>query len=365
MKAQSLSWIGCAWVVAPPALLAAAVGLDEPWLVLGTGMLVFPLARMLFGACRPDEAARLPPGVATLLDWLPRTYVGVLIAALGSLMFIWSGKPPAAASLPGWALSLWLTLVFGACVAHTLLHSRVPLDRRLGDLLAGVVGYPVLAYEHLRHHRLAGRTAAAEAPAVHESLWTFALRRLRRIGLETVGPGGMAWWGTSGSPGVRGLRIGLASSCVSLLLFAWAAGWPGVIVYLSAAGLTAFGMQLVTYLQHWGLGDDSFPDAARRQLSWEDDCRFSSWITMGLSLHQAHHDSPALPYHRLRLAKAAPRLPVGYALLMFAAAVPPIWRRVMQPALAFWREQGESPPSAGRRVTCVAVYRTAKPAQNS
>ena len=110
-------------------------------------------------------------------------------------------------------------------------------------------------------------------------------------------------------------------------------------------------------MQHWGLGDDHLSDARDRSLAWEDDCRFQGWMTLNLSVHQSHHDDPASPYYRLGLASGSPRLPAGYILLLFAALIPGLWRRVMKPALDYWLTHEGSPPSAGRRVACVAVYR--------
>jgi alkane 1-monooxygenase len=360
MRLRRLFAWGYVVVLLPPLLLAASATLGEPWLVFGTGLLLFPLARTLFGAYRPGERVRTAHWQAAVLDALPRTYAGALIGALGVVLWRWADSSiPITAMLP-WTLSLWMTLVFGACVAHALLHSRSPSDGHLGHVLAGVAGYPVLAYEHLRHHRLAGRTAAAEAPALSESLWSFASRRLVRIGSEALGRRGIAWWGDHRSPTVAGLRVGLASTAASLALFALVGGVPGAIIYLAAACLVAFGMQLVTYLQHWGLGEDQIADAPLRGLAWEDDCRFQGWMTLNLSLHQAHHDDAVRPYYALGLALHSPRLPAGYVLLMFAAVIPPLWRKVMLPALEYWRAAGTSPPSAGRRMTCVAVYRPAK-----
>lgn len=346
-------------ILLPPFLLAASAWYSRPWLVFGTVLVFFPLARLLFGAYQPGETNTLPPRWTWLLDQLPRAYGLALGTALMFLLWVWkTGSLPAADIVP-WTLSLWMTLVFASCVAHALLHRRTSTDRILGHVLAGVAGYPVLAYEHLRHHRLTGRTAAAEAPAVEESMWVFSYRRLRRIGMEALGSQGIAWWGDFRSPTVRGLRIALASTTATMVLFGLAAGWLGVLTYAAAAGLVAFSMQLVTYMQHWGLGDDHLSDAHGRGLAWEDDCRFQAWITLSLSLHQSHHDEAATPYHQLGLAGRAPRLPAGYVLLMFAAMVPPIWRRVMRPALDYWLAHPGTPPTAGRKVACVVVYRPA------
>jgi alkane 1-monooxygenase len=142
-----------------------------------------------------------------------------------------------------------------------------------------------------------------------------------------------------------------------LAFFTLAAGWTGALVYAAVSIMVAFSMQLVTYLQHWGLGDDNLPDARRGDYAWESDCRFQAWVTMGLSLHQSHHHDGSQPYYRAALSADSPRSPAGYVLLMFASLVPPLWWRVMAPALSYWRAQPTKPLSSGRRLACVGFYR--------
>ena len=55
--------------------------------------------------------------------------------------------------------------------------------------------------------------------------------------------------GVFGNTGVRG------AATVTLLTwaaFSWAGGVPGFLIYLGVIAGVTFGIQLVTYLQHWG-----------------------------------------------------------------------------------------------------------------
>ncbi|MBC7991512.1 MAG: fatty acid desaturase [Luteimonas sp.] len=291
------------------------------------------------------------------LDRLPYVYAAALALAFAALLLSWRSEGLTLLDGIQWTLSLWVVCVFGTCVAHDLIHRPTAMDRAFGHMLGGLVGYPFLGYEHLRHHRLAGRTAEAEWPAYEESLWRFASRRLRRIVVETVGTRGLAWHGDLRSPTARGLRLSLVTTASLGMAFGAMGGWIGLAVFGLLGVLVAFTIQLVTYMQHWGLGEDCLPDARRLEWAWEDDCRFQGWITLNLSLHQSHHATPALAYYRVGLSRMSPRLPAGYVLLMFAALIPPLWRRIMIPARAFWIAQPAAAPSAGRRVTCVAIYR--------
>ena len=358
MAAQALpSASGYGVIFAPPSLLATSAAVGEPWLVFAVVLTLFPLARLLFGALSPGPAPLWNEHVALLLESLPRVFPFVLAGAVAAVLTTWHGEAPTATEAMAWTLSFWVTLVLATCVAHELIHRIGPRDRLAGHVLAGLTGYPVLGYEHLRHHRLAGSTSQAEWPRLDESVWQFALRRLVRVGRETLGPSGLVWRREGRSPTVRGLRWSLATTLVTCCLFGLAGGWVGVAVYGVAMLLVSFAMQLVTYMQHWGLGDDAAAVGRGRELAWEDDCRFQSWLTLGLSLHQRHHDAPGHAYFRIGLSPASPRLPIGYLLLMFAALVPPLWRRVMEPARQHWLRDPQAPASAGRRIVCTTAYR--------
>lgn len=340
-----------------PALLVCAAWIDEPFLVVGMVFLVFPLARVVFGIVSADGQTPWSEPIAKALDRLPLIYGAALAGAVVVLLLHMSRSRMTAHAAVGWTLSLWATMALATCVAHELLHRRHRGDRFVGHLLAGLAGYPMLGYEHARHHQRPGNTAAAEWPRVTESVWQFAWRRLAAIARESLGTRGLAVAGNSGSPAVVGLRVGLAATATTWTLFALAAGWAGMLIYAGVIGLVAFALQVITYLQHWGLGDDNIEDAKRGDYGWEGDCRFQAWVTMGLSLHQSHHRNGSRPYYHLVIAAESPRSPAGYVPLMLAALLPPLWRLAMVPALAHWRARPDKPLSAGRRLACVAFYR--------
>jgi alkane 1-monooxygenase len=139
-------------------------------------------------------------------------------------------------------------------------------------------------------------------------------------------------------------------------LFAYAAGWRGVALYVGVLLAVTFGMQLFTYIQHWGLGDDTLGTSASRGYGWEDDCRLQSWMTLGISLHDAHHQSGHLSFYRVALTPDSPRLPAGYVVLMVLCLFPRLWRKVMLPALEHWQRNPNDPRSPGRDLTCFSLY---------
>lgn len=183
------------------------------------------------------------------------------------------------------------------------------------------------------------------------------MRRLAIIAPQGLGLQEQALRGSAASPTVRGLRIAIGATLATWLLFSVFSGFTGAGIYAAAICLVAFSIQLVTFMRHWGLGDDNIENAKARECGWESDCQFQAWVTMGLSLHQSHHRHGAKPYYQIGLSADSPRFPAGYVLLMFAALIPPMWKRVARPPLTNWKSQPTAPLTAGRRLACVALYK--------
>lgn len=347
----ALPW-GYGLVLLAPLLLALSAWQDAPWAVAGVVMLGFPLARWAFGAVRPGSAPAWTAAQVRLLEAWPLLHAAILPAALAVLLWRLGMSEVQASDALGWLLGLWLVMVFGTCVAHALLHDSQRGRRNLGHALAGLCGYPLLGAEHARHHRLSGSTAAAEAARTDESLWGYAWRRQVQVLRLALGREGLI----RASPRVRGPLIGaMASTLLAASAFGIFGGSHALAIYVLASVLVAFGVQAVTYLQHWGLGDDAFAQTAR-DLAWEDDCRFQAWVTLNLSLHQSHHHDVARPYYRTGLLRQAPRPPAGYLVLLALALAPPVWKAAMLPAVARWRSQPGRPPSSGRALVCWNLY---------
>ncbi len=340
-----------------PGLFALGLWLERPSLAFGAVFLIFPLARGVFGAYRQRTPIMWREGIATCLDRLPLAYGFVLLCVVGfSVWMIGAGAAESPAKAVGIGLSLWLTMLFATCPAHELIHRRDSRQACAGSLIAGLAGYPFLGCEHLAHHARFGDTARAEWPRLDESVWRFAARRIRRIMGETVAPGGVLWKRGQRQPDNTGVRGAATVTLVTWAAFSWAGGLPGFLIYLGVIVGVTFGIQLITYLQHWGLGDDSLPEAENRQFAWEDDCQFQAWVTLHLSFHQSHHQSPRLAYYRVGMAEDSPRQPAGYVMLMLICMIPALWRRLMLPARDRWMRQPEQAPSSGRRLTCFSQY---------
>jgi alkane 1-monooxygenase len=350
-------WLGAAGYTAiflMPALLLGGVLAGKPWLAFGVVAVAFPVMRLILGAL-PPESPEWSEAVATFLDKLPLAYplvfVVTVLMSLGSM----SQSGSEAVDWIGYGLSLWMTCLFATCVAHELFHRRDRTEAVLGHVLAGLCGYPVLGTEHLAHHARPGNEDMAEAPRLDEGLWRFAGRRLLRLAREFLGPRAGVWSRAHTTTSVSRMRRAMVASAGMALAFVLIAGWQGAVLVVLLAGGVAFGVQIITYIQHWGLGAESLGGAVSYGRGWEEDCRFQAWITLNISLHDVHHREARLPYYRLALSPDSPRLPAGYVVLMFVSLVPPLWFALMRPSLQRWRESPMLPVSAGRRLTCFGL----------
>ncbi|GAB3759121.1 alkane 1-monooxygenase [Ramlibacter monticola] len=328
--------LGYLAVFLPFALLFAGLSLGIPYLAAAVVFGAGPLLRLVLG----NASSELPEWgerTATLLDRLPTLYAMAFPFLLAGVAVELYRHPPA--GVAGWiglGLSLWTCLFFAVVVAHELIHGS-PRRRRLGWLLAGAAGYPLLAHEHLSHHATSGNVHLAEWPRRTESVWSFAARRSVRIVRSAIEYNAILAARGRRSAVHGGLIEAIAATLGTVLAFALAAGFAGLALILCVAAGVHFGVQAVTYLQHWGLGVDSVDDADERRYAWEDRCQFQVWLMLHLALHHAHHQNSSVPYYRLAPHPGSPRLPAGYVVLLLASFVPPLWRWLMIPALENWK----------------------------
>jgi Fatty acid desaturase len=339
-------------VLIAPALLIAGIELDRPLLAFGVVMLLYPLARPVFGEIG-DAAVEWTEPVSVALHRLP-----VLVALIGIGLMTWvpwrlfGGAAESTGYLVALGLSLWIVLLLATCTAHELIHRSSPWEARLGRWLAAAGGYPLLALEHLNHHLRPGDVSRAEWPDERESVFGFARRRLTLV----VRSAAEVALGRAGSPRARNA---LFETCLVTALaacaFALCLGMPGLVLYAGVAVGVTLGFQAITYLQHWGLGSSTRRVGAVHAIAWEDSCRFQAWVTLNVGCHQAHHTNSRLPFYRLAPEPGSPRQPAGYVILLLLSLMPPLWFHLMRPALDAWRHDPWRAMPTGRRLTCFHI----------
>ncbi|MCK7594496.1 alkane 1-monooxygenase [Pseudomarimonas salicorniae] len=297
-----------------------------------------PLLDQLLGEDprNPDEAQS--HGLAAdgwyrgvLIAWLPLHYAALVLAA-----WVVANETPGWIGWLGMIASLGLVAGGGINVGHELGHKRGALNAWLARLALAPACYGHFVVEHNRGHHV--RVATPEDPAsarLGESFWRFLPRTL-------LGSLRSAWTlererlTREGKPVLHWQNQNLQGWLLSLLLAAAlvaAFGWIALPLFLAQAFYGASTLEAVNYIEHYGLLRQR--DASGRyercqaQHSWNSSRRLSNWLLYQLERHADHHAHPLRPYQLLRHFEDSPQLPAGYAALVPAAWIPPLWFALM------------------------------------
>jgi alkane 1-monooxygenase len=354
MEAATLTWRDGKRYVWPLGLLVPTLPLIALGLVEATGsgafwfigpvllFGVFPLIDLWVG-----KDARNPPD--DLIAWLEEdryyrwcTYAFLPIQYVTLVLACWLWARGDLSIVESFGLALTVGMVSGVAIntAHELGHKRVALERWLSKIALAQSVYGHFFIEHNRGHHV--RVATPDDPAssrMGESFYAFLPRtvlgslrsgwaleteRLHRLG---------------GSPWTIRNDI-LNAWAMSVLLFgglAIAFG-PVVLPYLLIQAVVGFCLlEVVNYLEHYGLlrrrREDGRYERTRPEHSWNSNNVASNVMLYHLQRHSDHHANPLRRYQALRHDDEAPQLPTGYAGMIVLAAIPPLWRRVMDPLL--------------------------------
>jgi alkane 1-monooxygenase len=309
-----------------------------PFLVFG----IFPLLDLAIGM----DAANPPDSVLKWLEqdryyrWCTYLYIPIQYAGLVLACWLWSsGK---LTTLDDIGLALTMAVVSGVAIntAHELGHKRASSERWLSKVALAQSAYGHFFIEHNRGHHV--RVATPEDPAssrLGESFWAFLPRtvsgslksawelecvRLDRLGKSHFSPSNdilNAWAMTVVLFGVLTATFGLV-----------------VLPYLLIQAVLGFSLlEVVNYLEHYGLLRDKREDGrfvrTAPEHSWNSNNVASNVLLYHLQRHSDHHANPMRRYQALRHYDEAPQLPTGYAGMIVAAVIPPLWRRVMDERL--------------------------------
>jgi alkane 1-monooxygenase len=303
---------------------------------------IFPALDLMIGV----DATNPPDSV---IKWLEQdryyrwcTYLFLPIQYAGLLFACWLWSSGKLSTVDGIGLALTVGMVSGIAIntAHELGHKRERLERWLSRIALAQSGYGHFFIEHNRGHHV--RVATPEDPAsarLGESFYAFWPRTV-------VGSLGSSWE----LERTRLARMGrspwtlrndiLGAWAMTVVLFAALAVLfgPVVLPYLLVQAVIGFSLlEVVNYLEHYGLlrqrREDGRYERTRPEHSWNSNNVASNVLLYHLQRHSDHHANPLRRYQALRHCEEAPQLPTGYAGMILLAAVPPLWRRVMDPRL--------------------------------
>jgi alkane 1-monooxygenase len=303
---------------------------------------VFPALDLLIGM----DATNPPDSVIKWLEqdryyrWCTYAFIPIQYAGLIFSCWLWSSGKLSTVEDVGLALTMGMVSGIAINTAHELGHKRDSLERWLSRVALAQSGYGHFYIEHNRGHHV--RVATPEDPAsarLGESFYAFWPR--------TVAGSLRSAWELEGE---RLARMGrkrltfqndiLSAWAMTVALFAGLAiaFGPVVLPFLILQAFVGFSLlEVVNYLEHYGLlrqrRDDGRYERTRPEHSWNNNNVASNVLLYHLQRHSDHHANPLRRYQALRHFDEAPQLPTGYAGMIVLAAIPPLWRRVMDPRL--------------------------------
>lgn len=297
-----------------------------------------PLLDLAFGEDLSNPTEAMVPQLENDFFYRALVWAYVPFQLLGTVYGAWLATTQALPwyALVGLVLSVGAFNGIGIATAHELGHKKENLDRWLAKIALAPSCYGHFYVEHNRgHHK---RVATPEDPAssrMGESFWAFlprtvlgSLRSAWQLEADRLQRQGKPIWHASND--------NLQAWALSVVLYAALTAWlgAGALLFLLLQGVYGASMlEVVNYIEHYGLlrQKDTNNRYVRCQPehSWNSNHIVGNIILYHLQRHSDHHAHPARRYQALRHFDEAPQLPAGYAAMITAAYLPPLWFALM------------------------------------
>lgn len=293
----------------------------SPWFFLSPfcAFVVFPLLDCFLPRAEPGPGKHAK---ATSLLYLYLPYHSFLVLLGASVV---KGVPPASPEFLWTALSVGIvTGGVGITFAHEWVHKLKPREKLLGEWLLTWVCYGHYATEHVYgHHKYVGTREDGATARKGEWLQAFIPRALFQV-----------WRGAFRKKPARTLAHGLASFFVAIAI-GFLFGPVGVLFFFAQSAVAVLLLTSIDYVEHYGLERRKSKDGRTESMkpihSWDSDSLLMGELLIRLQRHADHHMKPLKPYPELELLEDAPRLPTGYAGMIWLAWWPHLWFKVMNP----------------------------------
>jgi len=312
------------------------------WLAPVIVFALIPLLDLLLG----NDAENPPDELIEWLEndryyrWILYAFLPVQYAGLVLACWMWSTYDMGLVDQLGLAVSVGVVAGIGINTAHELGHKKEKHERWLSRVALAQTFYGHFFIEHNRGHHV--RVATPEDPAssrVGESFYRFWPRAVsgslrdawalekKRLARTNHGP----WT----------LRNDVLSAwLMSAVLFGTltaAFGWEVLPMLLIQAVFGFSLLEVVNFLEHYGLRRQKLEsgryERPTARHSWNSNNVVTNVFLYHLQRHSDHHANPTRRYQALRDYDDAPQLPAGYATMIVAAWIPPLWRRIMDKRL--------------------------------
>jgi len=230
---------------------------------------------------------------------------------------------------------------YGTNVAHELTHRiHEKFDLTVGKWILSMSMNADFAIEHVWGHHV--RIGTKDDPATAregETVYAFVIR-------STIGSFHSAWEIEKKRLAKKQLQTwswhnkvlrGHAMALCWISLFYFVAGTFGAIMFIGQAVFAKFILEVVNYLEHYGLTRDP-KERVQPYHSWNANQRMSAMILFSLNRHSAHHEKGMLPFWKLDPYENVPHLPFGYLSMILISLFPPLWFKIMDPCVESWKK---------------------------
>ena len=358
MRSTAMKNAGYLLSLLPQALLVLGTYMQYPWLSVLFFFGVLPVLRHVIGDDLSLPSQHPSRCLLRYLQGVPRLYCLTWTLILPWMLWILATTSMTILGYIGFTLSLWIVSSLNTAVAHELIHATSSVDRKMGGWLDASSGYVHFAEEHLMHHARTGHYDGGDAAMPGTSVYSYAMKRYQ-VSLITA-------WQMETS---RLKRLNLSwhanrllhkapVPCVIAAVFYLFAGGTGLGIYLLQIGGTAFSIQAITYLQHWGLSERETPELRDFGFAWEDDCWMQACVTLNHAYHGQHHLHLRRPYYQLARTKGSLPLPASYPVMFIVALFPRFFTQLMRRRLAQWINDVDKHEERRHSVNCIGVTRT-------
>lgn len=267
-------------------------------------------------------------------------YFPIMLASLVLCCWQWTYGGLAWYESLGLAWTMGMTSGIGIVAAHELGHKKGSFERWLGKIVLAVPAYGHFYVEHNKGHHV--KVATPEDPVssrMGESVYTYLIRSIPRqiprawdIEKKRLARGGKSQFNLDNDV--------LNAWLITVLLWGGLLAVFGlnILPYLLVQAIIGIALlEFVNYLEHYGLLRQKLEDGRYERCSpehsWNSDNLTTNIFLYQLQRHSDHHANPTRRYQSLRSDVFAPELPQGYATMIAAASVPPLWFKVMDKRL--------------------------------
>jgi len=234
-------------------------------------------------------------------------------------------------------------LLMGSAItipAHELVHhKKKKLDWTMGNIMMAFTCDSAFAIEHVHgHHKNVGLATDPATAKRGESFYLFFIKASRqehrdgwKIEKERLLKRGY------GLLNVHNRMLqGYARSLLVVAVAYYIGGLTGLIIFFGIALFAKFFLEVVNYMEHYGLVRAPETPVAPRH-SWNTNKRVSSILLYNLTRHSHHHEQGSLEFWKLRPYPDAPEMPYGYLTTLYLVSFFPwVYRRMMEPRLEEW-----------------------------